>query len=151
MAVASAPRRVLVVSNETVGAETLHRTLAAQAGVAEVFVVAPALNTRLRHWLSDEDPARQAAAARLRSCLSALAAAGVDADGRVGDADPLQAIEDALAVFPADELLIATHPEERSNWLAHDLVARACARFSLPVLHLVVHHVGAAAVPLVAA
>lgn len=58
--------------------------------------------------------------------------------GSVGDADAMQAIEDALAVASVDELLIATHPEERSNWLAHDLVARACARFSLPVFHVVV-------------
>ena len=64
-------------------------------------------------------------------------------DGWVGDADPLQAIADALVVFGADELLIATHPEERSNWLAHDLVGRACARFSLPVVHLVVEDAGA--------
>jgi hypothetical protein len=46
-------------------------------------------------------------------------------------------------VFDADELLIATHPEARSNWLAHDLVGRACARFSLPVVHLVVEDAGA--------
>jgi hypothetical protein len=61
------------------------------------------------------------------------------------------AIEDALAVFAADELLVATHPEARSNWLAHDLVARACARFSLPVVHLVVDGVVAEQPMLVAA
>src|SRR3954465_14075859 len=108
-----------------------------------VTIVAPALNSRLRHWLSDEDPARRAAAERLERCTAALADAGVRVDGRVGDADPLQAIADALSEFPADELLIVTHPEERSNWLARDLVPRACARFSLPVLHLVVEGVEA--------
>jgi hypothetical protein len=137
-----ARRRVLVVSNETVQAEILHDTIAAYGPGAEVFVVAPALNTRLRHWTSDEDRARRAADARLAGCVSALADAGVDVEGWVGDADPLLAIADALAVFRADELLIATHPEERSNWLAHDLVARACARFSLPVVHLVVEEAG---------
>jgi hypothetical protein len=79
----------------------------------------------------------------LLACLAALEDAGVQVRGRVADADPLRAIEDALATLPAGELLIATHPEERSNWLAHDLVTRACARFSLPVLHLVVEHAGA--------
>ena len=63
----------------------------------------------------------------------------------------MTATADALAVFPADELLIATHPEERSNWLAHDLVGRACARFSLPVVHLVVDGVAAPQRVLVAA
>jgi hypothetical protein len=131
-------RRVLVVANETVEADVLRDTLAANAGVSEVVVVAPALNSRLRHWTSDEDAARAAAEARVARCLAQLAELGVRSDGWVGDADPLVAIEDALVVFDADELLIATHPEERSNWLAHDLVARACARFSLPVVHLVV-------------
>ena len=151
MAVSSRPRRVLVISNETVEAEILRETIAARADRTQVLVVAPALNTRLRHWLSDEDPARRAAERRLAGALAALRAAGVDVDGWVGDADPLLAIEDALAVFPADELLIATHPEEHSNWLAHDLVGRACARFSLPVLHLVVDGVVAQPPVLVAA
>ena len=151
MAVSSRPRRVLVISNETVEAEILRETIAARADRTQVLVVAPALNTRLRHWLSDEDPARRAAERRLAGALAALRAAGVDVDGWVGDADPLLAIEDALAVFPADELLIATHPEARSNWLAHDLVGRACARFALPVLHLVVDGVVAQPPVLVAA
>jgi hypothetical protein len=138
----SGRRRVLVVSNETVGAEILRDTIVSTAHATEVMVVAPALNTRLRHWTSDEDRARRDADERLAGCLSALRDAGVHASGSVGDADPLLAIADALAVFPADELLIATHPEERSNWLAHDLVGRACARFSLPVVHLVVEDAG---------
>jgi nucleotide-binding universal stress UspA family protein len=138
MAVMSRPRRILVISNETVEADVLHDTLVAHADATEVVVVAPALNTRLRHWLSDEDTARAEAQRRLDGCLAALEGAGVRVDGWVGDADPMQAIADALAVFDADELLVATHPEGRSNWLAHDLVARACGRFSLPVVHLVV-------------
>jgi hypothetical protein len=56
----------------------------------------------------------------------------------VGDADPLQAAADALRVFPADELVVATHPEGRSNWLARGVVERARRRFGLPVVHVVV-------------
>src|SRR3954466_10034690 len=59
MAVSSRPRRVLVISNETVEAEILRDTIAARADRTQVLVVAPALNTRLRHWLSDKDPARR--------------------------------------------------------------------------------------------
>jgi hypothetical protein len=151
MAVPSRPRRVLVISNETVEAEILRETIVARASATRVRVVAPALNSRVRHWFSDEDPARRAAELRLSGALAGLREAGVDVDGWVGDADPLTAIEDALAVFPADELLVATHPEARSNWLAHDLVTRACARFSLPVLHLVVDGVLAQPPVLVAA
>src|SRR3954447_7287994 len=148
VAVSSRPRRVLVISNETVEAEILRDTIAARADGTQVLVVAPALNTRLRHWLSDEDPARRAAERRLARAparpraaggRAARAGGGVEAAGGVGAADPLVAIEDALATFAADELLIATHPEARSNWLAHDLVGRARARLSPPVPHLLLH------------
>ena len=138
MAETSRPRRVLVISNETVEADILRDTLVAHADATEVVVVAPALNTRFRHWLSDEDPARHAAQRRVDGCLAALTRAGVRVDGWVGDADPLQAIADALHGFPADELVIATHPPRRSHWLSRDVVARARGRFGLPVLHVAV-------------
>jgi nucleotide-binding universal stress UspA family protein len=132
--------RLLVVANETVEGSVLVDTVRdlAHSQHAEVLVVAPALNSRLRHWMSDSDAAVQAARCRLGGCLARLRAAGVSATGHVGDADPLRAIEDALRVSGADEIVIGTHPEEISNWLAHDLVGRACARFGLPVAHVVV-------------
>jgi hypothetical protein len=68
---------------------------------AEVLVVAPALNSRLRHWLSDEDGARRRAAERADACVEQLERSGAHASGRVGDPDPMQAIEDALPTFPA--------------------------------------------------
>jgi hypothetical protein len=102
-------------------------------GDPEVFVVAPALNPRLRHWLSDDDGARRTAAERLAACLDRLARIGVHANGSVGDADPLQAIADALPTFAADEIVIAAHPD-RSHDLADRLAARAAERFALPIL-----------------
>ena len=131
---------LLIVANETVEGSALVDTVRdiALSHDAEVLVVAPALNSRLRHYMSDTDGAHQAAEQRLAGCLARLQAAGVRANGEVGDADPLQAMEDAIALFPADEIVIGTHPEQRSNWLAHDIVARACARFGLPVAHVVV-------------
>jgi hypothetical protein len=105
---------------------------------SEVLVVAPALNSRIRHWTSDSDDARVQAEVRVAECVERLAAAGVPALGYVGDANPMQAIADALPVFGADEIMIATHEEGRSNWLERDLVRRACHAFGLPVLHVVV-------------
>jgi hypothetical protein len=132
--------RLLVISNETVASGALKDAIVGIAAGrrATVTVVAPALNGRVRHWLSDEDLARRAAQERIERCLEGLRDNGVPATGRVGDADPLLAIEDALRDSGADELLIATHPEQRSNWLAHDLVERAVARFGVPTAHLVV-------------
>jgi hypothetical protein len=131
---------LLVIANETTEGIDLSDAISrlAAAGDTEVLVVAPALNQRLRHWMSDTDAAVAAAEGRLERCVARLRAAGVSVTGRVGDSDPLQAIADALTTFAADQLLVSTHPEGRSHWLERDLIARACARFSLPVAHLVV-------------
>jgi uncharacterized membrane protein YccC len=132
--------RVLVVANETVGGRPLLdevRRLAASRPT-EVLVVAPALNSKLRHWVSDEDDARAAAERRVSASVAQLATGGLTVRGEVGDAEPLQAIEDALRTFPADEIVISTHPEGRSHWLEQGLVAEADRRFSPPVTHVVV-------------
>jgi hypothetical protein len=100
---------------------------------AEVLVVAPALNSWLRRWVSDEDAARSRAEERVAAWLDRFERSGVHAHGRVGDVDPLQAIADALPTFPADEIVIAGK-SERSTRLADELVARARRRFGLPVV-----------------
>jgi GABA permease len=133
-------RRVLVVANETVaGSELLAEVRrAAASGPTEVLVVSPALNSPLKHWVSDSDAARESATERLEASLKAMRAAGIDARGEVGDSDPLQAIEDALRTFSPDEVIISTHPPGRSNWLERDVVSGARERFALPVTHVVV-------------
>jgi hypothetical protein len=132
-------RRILVVANETVGAEALATLLRTRAaGMREdVLVVCPALNSRLRTWTSDEDHARDAAAQRLEASVASLTASGVRATGIVGDGDPLQALEDALRTFPADEIVISTHPPGRSHWLEKGVVAEAERRYDVPVTHVV--------------
>jgi hypothetical protein len=100
---------------------------------AEVLAVAPALNSRLRHWLSDDAEARRVAEERLAACLDRLERSGAHASGRIGDADPLQAIADALPTFAADEIVIAAWPE-RLPRLADELAARVRDRFALPTL-----------------
>jgi hypothetical protein len=133
-------RRILVIANETVGGEKLREEIRRRAeGYREhVLVVCPALNSPLRHWASDEDNARAQAQKRLDASIGRLAAAGVDATGEVGDAEPLQAIEDALRTFGADEIILSTHPEGRSNWLEKGVVTRARERFAVPITHVVV-------------
>jgi hypothetical protein len=133
-------RRILVVANETVGGSELFAVIAERSeGVAEdVLVICPALNSPLRTWVSDEDGARAAAQHRLDATLARLASAGIDARGEVGDGDPLQAIDDALRVFGADEIVISTHPEGRSHWLERGVVSGARGRFDVPIRHVVV-------------
>jgi GABA permease len=132
--------RILVVANETVGGPELLSEIhgRSQARAARVLVVTPALNSPLRHWVSDEDEARAAAQARLDESLASMRAAGLDAAGEIGDGDPSQAIEDAVRTFQPDELIISTHPAGRSNWLERGVVEKARERFDLPVTHVVV-------------
>jgi hypothetical protein len=132
--------RILVIANETVGGAELLSLLGTKAeGVdEEMLLVCPALNSRVRTWTSDEDPARAEAQERLDSCLARLAAAGVSARGEIGDGDPLQALEDALRVFPADEIVVSTHPPGRSHWLEQGVVEQARLRYDVPITHVVV-------------
>ncbi len=133
-------QRILVVANETVGGSVLIESLTALAASSdsEVLVLAPALNSRLAYWTSSDDGARVEAELRVAGCIALLTAAGIRATGLVGDSDPLRAVEDVLRLYPADQLVIATHPEERSNWLARDIVERSREKFGRPVVHIVV-------------
>jgi hypothetical protein len=133
-------RRVLVVANETVGGDELMRAIGEMAleGRTRFHVVCPALNSRLRTWTSDEDPARAAAQARLDQTLAHLSSVGIEARGEVGDVDPLVAVEDAVRTFHPDELVVSTHPEGRSNWLERGVVEALRQRYDVPLQHVVV-------------
>ena len=133
-------RRILVVANETLGDVRLTQEIErAAAGYRKhVHVVCPALTSPVRHWVSDLDGARAQAQERLDETLGQLRAAGIDARGEVGDEDPLQAIEDALRTFGADEIIISSHPEGRSSRLERNAVTRARERFALPITDVVI-------------
>jgi len=110
----------------------LDRFTPVQVANADVLVVAPALNSRLHRWLSDEDGARNRAAARVSAWVDRLQQTGARVEGRVGDADPLQAIADALPTFAADEIVIVPQ-SDRSPRVTDELVSRARRRFGLPI------------------
>jgi hypothetical protein len=104
---------------------------------SDVVLVCPALNSRLAHWVSDVDAAERAARQRVEAGLRALVGAGIDALGVVGDSNPLQAIEDALWIHGADELVLVTHTDDHLHWLERRVVERARARYRIPIEHLV--------------
>ena len=102
-----------------------------------MLVVAPASHISRLNWLTNaEDDARADAAERAEEL--AQAAPSDDVDFRVGDSDPVKAIEDALRTFPADELIVVTLADEDAGWLEKGSAEAALERFSLPVTHLVV-------------
>src|SRR4051812_18514566 len=134
--------RILVVANETVAGRSLLDEIRKHHadGDTEILVVVPALaHSRLDHLAHDVDGPIDEARERLDSSLAAMKAAGLNARGVVGDHhDPNAAIEDALATFPADEVIISTHPPERSRWLEGGVVERAETQIPLPVTHVIV-------------
>jgi hypothetical protein len=81
-------------------------------GAAEVMVLAPARIGFLDRWASDVEGARREAQERLVIGVASLAAAGVEAEGRVGDEDVVQAVEDQLGSFAATEVVLVTAGED---------------------------------------
>ena len=133
--------RVLVVANQTVGGKALLEEIRnrTRGRKSEILVVTPALTgSRAEHWASDVDRAIEEARQRMELSVLAIKELGLRARGEVGDGEPNVAIEDALRVFPADEIIISTHPPERSKWLEHGVVDRAREEIDLPITHVVV-------------
>jgi hypothetical protein len=134
--------RILLVADEGCSGESLCRPLVERLGDrrTEVLVVAPALVSGFHYLDSDVDAAREAAQARLDETVGALRLSGIAARGEVGSESSLEAIADALAVFAADEIVVATPPPERTNWLEQGVVERARELYEQPVTHLVVEN-----------
>jgi hypothetical protein len=130
---------LLVVANETVDAATLRDALAARGDDLTVTVVSP-VNEPQRGYVVYSDTRRASARRRLDRALAHLRDAGVPADGYVVEADPGAAVRDALATLepPVDEILVSTHPEEKSGWLRRGVLDRIrSVAGTVPVEHLV--------------
>jgi hypothetical protein len=138
------PIRILVVANETVGGHALidavrrHGEEAhAQHKPFDVMVVCPQNEPKHGYVVHDES-VRAAAENRLRTTIEQLRAVGIEASGEVMDPDPYNATMDALGSFPADVIIISTHPDPRSGWLRRDLIDRVKDATDSPVEHVVV-------------
>ncbi|HEX6715358.1 MAG TPA: hypothetical protein VF066_18345 [Thermoleophilaceae bacterium] len=129
---------VLVVANQTLGGEELRADLLARDPRPKVRIVAPILISRMKYTMSDIDTELGLANQRLEAALGWAHGAGFDVAGEVCPDGPLVAIEDQLRKFAADEIVISTHPPERSNWLEAGVLERARAELDIPVTHVVV-------------
>ena len=132
-------RHVLVLANETVSGRSLLESLSRRQPDL-VTVLAP-VNSPGRGYVVYEDTRRASAGRRLDKTLAALREAGIKAHGFVVDADPEDAVRDAIATLepPPTEVVVSTHPETRSGWLRRDVVSRVRkAAGALAVEHVVV-------------
>jgi hypothetical protein len=133
--------RILVVANETVGGKALLGEIRnrARGRDCEILVVTPALTrSQLQHWVSDIDEALEEAERRREQSVEVIQSEGLRVRSEVGDCDPNLAIESALLRFSADEMIISTHPPERSRWLERGVVERARRDIDLPITHVIV-------------
>ena len=126
--------KVLVLTPEPVDDQVLRSTLGDQLEGAEVLVVSPASNqSKVAFWVSDTDEAIEEAETAQTDTVERLEEEGVDAAGDTGESEPAVAIEDALATFAADRILIFTHPEGDRDYREDRDLADAEQRFGIPV------------------
>jgi nucleotide-binding universal stress UspA family protein len=127
-------RSYLIVANQTLTSESLHDAITARLadGPLRVHVVVPmsAGGGRLS-W--DEGEARATAQARLDDMLERLKEMGVEADGEVGDRDPVNAVRDAIRRQEVDEVIVSTLPRGLSRWLGEDVPSRLRDACRVPV------------------
>jgi hypothetical protein len=114
---------------------------------SDMHVVVPPHVSRLQSLCSDVDASRADAGARLDRILQDMTALGLSVTGQTGDEDQLQAVEDALAEFHADAILLVTHVPDQQNWRERQLAAHA-AQFGLPVQGALITPDGTVAGPL---
>jgi hypothetical protein len=91
----------------------------------EVVVVVPALASTLEQVTGAVDDHRDDAQRQADALAAELGGNGLRVRAEVGADDPLQAIEDGLRLFGADEIVIAGGDDE--------LLTQARERFALPV------------------
>jgi hypothetical protein len=129
--------KLLVVTPEPVDADMLRSTLGDEVNGAEVLVVSPATNrSRLAFWVSDPDEAIAKADAAQEETVERLEEEGLDAAGDTGDSEPAVAIEDALATFAADRILIFSHAD--LDYREDAGLQDAEQRFGVPVTHAII-------------
>jgi len=153
-------RRYLVVANQTLRHAELRDELCkkTEAGPRSFYLLVPdtpaadypdvpaaadVLQPGMTWWATDyrgpasDEEATAQARQRLGRMLTELHALGISAEGDLGSAHPLEAMEKALADQQFDEIIVATLPRHLSRWLRADLPHRAERRFGLPVTTIV--------------
>ena len=129
-----------MVANETVAGRQLIQAVkrhAAQGRLA-VTVLCP-VNQPSGGYVVYEDTRRAAAGRRLEQTLQKLRRAGIPAHGFVVDAGPVDAVRDYLAHESTDEIVVSTHPQQRSGWMRRNVIEQLRRVASdIPVEHVVV-------------
>ena len=131
--------KLLVLTPEPVDADLLRATLGDEVEGAEVLVVSPATNrSKLAFWVSDPDEAIAEARTAEEETVERLEEDGIDAAGDTGESEPAVALQDALATFPADRIVVFSHPAGDRDYREDEGLKEAEDRFGIPVTHAVI-------------
>jgi hypothetical protein len=131
--------KLLVLTPEPVDADMLRSTLGEDVEGAEVLVVSPATNrSKLAFWVSDPDQAIAEAESAEEETVERLEEQGVDAAGDTGESEHAVALQDALATFPADRIVVFSHPEGDRDYREDEGLADVEERFGIPVTHALI-------------
>src|SRR4051812_7560007 len=134
-----AAMKLLVLATEPVSPDDVRAALPGEDDVegAEVLVVAPAVNeSAAAFWMSDSDEAIDEAQSIAEQTAQALREKGAQARARTGESEPLLALQDALATFRADRILILTRSDDEARYREDDVVGEAQRRFGIPTVEV---------------
>ena len=132
--------RLLVLTTDPVDADAVRAALPGEdLEGTEVLVVSPAVNeSALAFWVSDADEAIAEAQSAQEETVERLEEQGIDAAGDTGESEPAVALRDALAAFPADRIVVFSHPEGDRDYREDEGLAEAEKRFGVPLTHAVI-------------
>jgi hypothetical protein len=127
--------RLLVLATDPVDAGDVRRALGDEdLEGSEVLVVSPAVNeSALAFWVSDSDEAIADADSAAQRTAAALREGGARARATTGESEPLVALQDALATYDADRVLVFVREEDAARYREDDVIGEAQRRFGVPV------------------
>ena len=129
--------KLLVLTPEPVDAKLLRATLGEDVRGAEVLVISPATNqSKVAFWVSDSDEAIAEAESAAEQTATSLREGGARARAKTGESEPLVALQDALATYPADRVLVFVRDEDEARYREDDVLGEAQRRFGVPVTEI---------------
>lgn len=130
--------KVLVVANRTAESPELLEALRqrAQQGEVAFTLLVPATPHGVA-WVADMHSGGSDAESHMLATVERLRSEGLEVTaGKVGDPDPVAAVQDEVNFESYDEIVVSTLPGSISKWLKLDLPHRVGRSTGLPVTHV---------------
>jgi glycine/D-amino acid oxidase-like deaminating enzyme len=127
--------KLLVLATDPVSADDVRSALPDEdLDGAEVLVVSPAVNeSPVAFWVSDADEAIADAESAAEQTAAALRDSGAQVRATAGESEPLLALQDALATYQADRVIVFVREDDRARYREDDVLREAQRRFGVPV------------------